>query len=381
MQIPRIVIDDYTARLNTISESTKAVIRETLEGIEFESIADLRQQLIELLEPILGASTDIAAAYAAETYDEIRTLSTGSALGTDTESCRNPEATAGFIRYIVGQVKDDGIKDILPAILSRSDYEIKRAAGDCVYHNGNNDPLEPRFARVPSRSETCAFCFMLASRGFEYHTAESAGSDGHYHPNCDCRIVPGFAGMDVEGYDPDALYKQYLKCREAVEDGYGQASTKDILSEISKRDPSWLYGEKSGNAVFENRFIEPHEFNAYHAMMRNGLNFTVKAVDESARKRGKATPDVLMGGQRWELKCPTGDNAKKTIGRNLNKAVKQLSNADPPAKRINIILSGIETDIPEDQIIYLIKRKMDERKIDELLYITKSLNLMRFKKT
>lgn len=221
---------------------------------------------------------------------------------------------------------------------------------------------------------------MLASRGFEYHTAESAGSDGHYHPNCDCRIVPGFDGMEIEGYDPDFLYKQYLKCREAVEDEYGQANQNDIINEINRRNTEWLYSGASGNAIFENRFIDPHEFNAYHAMMRNGLNFTVKAVDESARKRGKSSPDVLMGGQRWELRCPTGDNVKKTIGRNLNKAVKQLSNADPPAKRINIILSGIETDIPEDQIVYLIRRKMDEGKIDELLYITKTSSVMRFKK-
>jgi hypothetical protein len=52
---------------------------------------------------------------------------------------------------------------------------------------------------------------MLASRGFVYLSRSTAGGDGHYHPNCDCRIVPGFDGQtDVRGYDPDKLYQQYL---------------------------------------------------------------------------------------------------------------------------------------------------------------------------
>lgn len=325
MQIPRTVIDDYTARLNTISESTKAVIKETLEGIEFESIADLRQQLIELLEPILGVSTDMAAAYAADFYDEIRTLSTGSAIGADAESCRKPEATTGFICYIVGRVKDDGINDILPAILDRSDFELKRAAGDCIYHNGNNDPLEPRFARVPSGSETCAFCFMLASRGFEYHTAESAGSDGHYHPNCDCRIVPGFAGMEIEGYDPDFLYEQYLKCREAVEDEYGQANQSDIINEINRRNAEWLYSGNPGQIQIENGAEPlPKELQVGKWLNENG--FTV-VFRKTRSKENKKTSDIRIGsedGLAWEIKQPTG-SGKRNISNQFNEAKGQSS--------------------------------------------------------
>jgi len=61
------------------------------------------------------------------------------------------------------------------------------------------------YARVPTGARTCAYCMMLASRGFAYH-AESTAQAGD-HRNCDCLIVPGRHGMDsIEGIDQQAQY-------------------------------------------------------------------------------------------------------------------------------------------------------------------------------
>lgn len=65
------------------------------------------------------------------------------------------------------------------------------------------------FARVPMGPTTCDFCLMLASRGFVYLSKESAGEFDRYHRHCDCRIIPGAPGTDVEGYDPDAYYDMW----------------------------------------------------------------------------------------------------------------------------------------------------------------------------
>lgn len=207
--IPRASIDAYTNRINGLSAATKRVITQAIEGIEFDSVSDLRERLIEVLEPILGASTDIAAAYAADFYDYVRSEEVGKRLGAIAESNRNPKATEGFVRAFVDKVFSNGLDHNRQLFSDRADYEIKRAAGECMYANGERDPLNVRFARVPSGIETCDFCIMLASRGFVYRSKQSAGGDGHYHPNCDCRIVPGFDGTDIEGYDPDALYRQW----------------------------------------------------------------------------------------------------------------------------------------------------------------------------
>ena len=50
------------------------------------------------------------------------------------------------------------------------------------------------FARVPTGTETCTFCLMLASRGAVYHTRKTAGEWRHFHRGCDCKVVPSFEG-------------------------------------------------------------------------------------------------------------------------------------------------------------------------------------------
>ena len=68
-----------------------------------------------------------------------------------------------------------------------------------------HDPSKPRYARVPSGAKTCAFCAMLASRGFVYASEDKAGALGQYHKDCDCEIIPSWDRKNpkIEGYDPD----------------------------------------------------------------------------------------------------------------------------------------------------------------------------------
>ena len=68
-----------------------------------------------------------------------------------------------------------------------------------------------RYARIPTGTDTCDWCMMLASRGFVYYTVEDAEAGNHQH--CDCICVPGRGGdtfndaTQVEGYDPDEYYQ------------------------------------------------------------------------------------------------------------------------------------------------------------------------------
>lgn len=203
-------IDAQTLALNTLSEALKKLVREFLETVQYESIADLRIKLLEFLEPLLGEATDIAAAYAAEAYDALRYEAVGSMIGSTAYSGRVSEATEKAVRAFLQKVVDGKYEEFINLVLERVDYEIKQSAANSTIHNASRDPLKPRFARIPTGSETCEFCIMLASRGFVYHSKESAGALNHWHPNCDCRVVAGFDGMEVDGYDPDALYEQYM---------------------------------------------------------------------------------------------------------------------------------------------------------------------------
>lgn len=219
--LPREVIDSYTERLNALSAASRRVVAAQLAQIEYEDIADLREKVIAILEPVCASSSDTAAAYAAEFYDEVREAQAGAVLGAEVVSAHSAEATAAAVRAMV-QVVVDGKpwEQFARQVEDRADYEVKRSAGECVKANAARDPLRPKWARVPSGTETCGFCLMLASRGFAYtseKTASEKAEGGHYHPNCDCRIVPGFPGMEVEGYDPAELYRKWKQADSKAE--------------------------------------------------------------------------------------------------------------------------------------------------------------------
>lgn len=210
MRIPHSYVEALTQSLNNLSEATKRAFIAQLESIEYDSIADLREKVLEILQPLLEVATDYAASYAATAYDLIRYSVLGDIYNAAAVSERDPNATDGAVHALVTKVDKSGFSVFQNLLLERIDYEIKRAAADCTFYNGRRDPAKPRYARVPTGTETCPFCIMLASRGFVYHSKESAGSLNHFHANCDCRVIPGFKGMEVDGYNPKKYYDQYV---------------------------------------------------------------------------------------------------------------------------------------------------------------------------
>lgn len=92
-----------------------------------------------------------------------------------------------------------------------------------VRSNMKNDPDEPRWARVPRGFYTCAFCLMLASRGFKYRSQHSAGLElgskgleNYYHEHCDCEVVPqwGAKALKLKGYEPEKYKAIWKDARE-----------------------------------------------------------------------------------------------------------------------------------------------------------------------
>ena len=83
------------------------------------------------------------------------------------------------------------------------------------------------WARVPTGTETCAFCMMLGSRGAVYHSKELAqfGTNGKsYHGHCDCTPTLVRGPEDYpKGYDPGALYDRYEAGRAQADSGNPKA--------------------------------------------------------------------------------------------------------------------------------------------------------------
>lgn len=86
---------------------------------------------------------------------------------------------------------------------------VKQAGVDTTVQNAIRDGAE--FAWVP-QGDTCSFCLMLASNGWQ-HASKKALKKGHaehIHANCDCTYAVRFDGKSgVKGYDPDEYKAMY----------------------------------------------------------------------------------------------------------------------------------------------------------------------------
>lgn len=224
MQVPRQWLDRYVDKRSEVSESAQKELKRMLRSLDYSrSPAEVRRDVVAIMEACCGGASDMSASVAAIFYDGLRERVVGSRMGAFAQSGRTPEATDKSVRAFLQKLFEGDYDEFERLCLERIDYEIKRASGRCIDWNVRHDPMrdEVRYARVPRGEKTCDFCIMVASRGPVYHTAESAGALDHWHAGCDCAIVPFWgtfevgpsrraSAMSLEGYDPDALYGEYL---------------------------------------------------------------------------------------------------------------------------------------------------------------------------
>lgn len=139
------------------------------------------------------------------------------------------------IRYAIAANRYDALgADPLPEVNKNISRQTKNHAHQTMVDNARKNKV--KFARVPAGAKTCAFCMMLASRGFVYVSKQTAGEMMQFHNDCDCQIIAGVE--DVEGYDPESLQDQYLESRKRVEEAdkadKDANTTKDILAQMRK---------------------------------------------------------------------------------------------------------------------------------------------------
>lgn len=210
MQIPRSYVVNYSRALNVVSERARAALVDALSQLDYTAdIADIRNAVIAIMQPACGASATMAARLAADFYDGLRAqFGIDDGYMAQVDSQRVPEATTGAVKAFVQDLVDDKpIEQFVGKCADRIDYETRKAANECVEFNAKNDPKKPRWARVPTGAETCQFCIMLASRGFVYHSEETAS---HAHAHCDCRVIPSWDKSPIaQGYDPDKYYDMW----------------------------------------------------------------------------------------------------------------------------------------------------------------------------
>ena len=234
MRIPRSYIENYSKALNVVSERARAQLVDALSQIDYSAdVASIREAVIAIMQPACGASSTMAARIAAEFYDGMRArFGIDDGFEAEVDSQRVPEATEGAVRAFVQDLVDEKpTEQFIGKCVARIDYETRRAANECVAANAKRDPKKPRWARIPTGAETCQFCIMLASRGFVYHSEETAS---HAHTHCDCRVVPSWDKSPLaQGYDPEKYYDMWKHPEKYA--GQQDGEVKSSLRDSSER--------------------------------------------------------------------------------------------------------------------------------------------------
>lgn len=192
----------------------------------------VRDALVEIVPLLVQEYGDLAATAAAEWYEQVSPNAVNARLAAGGFPS---EGVVGSVRASAGHLFGDDPGQTLTTLMGGMQRFIAYSGRATVARNVELDSSRPRFARVTSGAQTCAWCTLMASRGFVYYTRAAAGEFDHWHDDCDCQIVPQWDAerAHIDGYDPDEMYAQYQAAREAV----NGRTDKEIASAMRRLFP------------------------------------------------------------------------------------------------------------------------------------------------
>ncbi len=173
----------------------------------------VKAALLEFFPDLLSTYGDVAALLGADWYDALRDVPP-SAASFRAVMARPVEAqqAEGAARYALGPLFADEPDPaaVLARLTGSTQRLVLKPGRDTFFESGAADPVPRAYARVPSGPTTCRWCVMLASRGFVYYSAESAGQGNEWHDDCNCVPVSGLSRDDLpEDYDLDYFIELY----------------------------------------------------------------------------------------------------------------------------------------------------------------------------
>ena len=191
------IVTSYHARLSKLNEKAGQQMAEYVAAHGTED----GPALIAYAHALVTKYGEGSAELACQMYDALAEASKANLPAAE------PAATAeyGEVARMVNATKRQNPAN-LPNGVRRL---VKRAGADTTLHNAIRDGAE--WAWVP-HGDTCPFCMMLASNGWQKASAKllKGGHAEHIHANCDCEFAVRFDGStNVAGYAPEKYLRQY----------------------------------------------------------------------------------------------------------------------------------------------------------------------------
>lgn len=212
MTITQTVWEEYIAGLRKINETASSLVEKYYE----EKIAiwnaygsgvitpKRMEEFIDYCYAVVTKYGEAASELTAEMYDAV--AATEPARFVE-EAVPAPTATRSEVESAMRSAMEE--TNSPSAIGSIAGRAVKQAGIDTTMQNAARDGAE--FAWIP-HGETCAFCLMLASNGWQLASKKAlkGGHAGHVHANCDCTYAIRFSeDTKYAGYNPDEYRQMY----------------------------------------------------------------------------------------------------------------------------------------------------------------------------
>lgn len=184
----------YRDRLAAINSKAATEMQKFINANGFEDF----DKIIDFAYSLTSKYGEAAAELACQMYDSIATAQNAkvnSADPAETASRDNVKSAVNSASHTTNGI---------PAAVGKL---VKQAGADTMLRNAKRDGAE--FAWIPS-GDSCAFCRMLASQGWQKAGKSTVSRAAHIHSHCRCEYAVRFDGKSqVEGYDPDTYYGEY----------------------------------------------------------------------------------------------------------------------------------------------------------------------------
>ncbi len=231
MNLSRAQLSDYVNSLNEISAQAQKTFSDELwsvynaTGKDIDMLHDAINMLAPSIADRYGA---VASTISAELWEKIYKADTGLSAEAVIDTMDTSHLFGASSGYAFRDGRSTDAKAAIAHVAGTMGRAVRNHARATM--RSNTDRYGGRYARVPTGDKTCAFCLMLASRGFVYRSEDSAGEFDQYHDGCDCVVVASFDtdNSAIEGYSPDEYYKMYRDARAEADSG----DTNVILSKM-----------------------------------------------------------------------------------------------------------------------------------------------------
>lgn len=211
----------YVKTLAAIDQTAARKFEVYVRGLDLGKYAN-RKKAIDYAVKLASVYGESAAAAACEMYDAIAAAA-GVYYPAATPAMIDEYIYGDVAKTVNGMIKQQASAESMGQAIGRL---VKRTGADTTLQNAIRDRAE--FAWIPS-GDSCAFCIMLASNGWQPATkaAMNGGHAEHIHANCDCEYAIRFTpDTEYAGYNPREYRDMY---DEADEDGNGWEARVNVM--------------------------------------------------------------------------------------------------------------------------------------------------------